>query len=70
VSLSLEAFGLRMNQPDDFRRRQRANLIAMGIVLALVAATVILLVSLHHGIRREECFAAGHHTCAPVEEQK
>lgn len=59
-----------MNQPDDYHRRQRANLIVMGIVIALVAATVVLLVSLHHGIRREECFAAGHRTCAPVEEER
>jgi hypothetical protein len=59
-----------MNEPDEYRQRQRANLIVMGVVVAIVAATVILMVSLHHGIKREECFAAGHHTCAPIDEER
>ena len=60
-----------MDEPaNDYHRRQRANYLVMGIVVLLVAATVALLISLHHGIRRESCFAAGHRTCAPVEEQR
>lgn len=59
-----------MNGPDDYRQRQRANLMVLGIVAAIVVATVILMVLLHHGIKREECFAAGHHTCAPIEEER
>lgn len=59
-----------MPDPDDYRQRQRANLIAMAVVAVLVIATVVLLVTLHHGIRREECFAAGHRTYAPIEETR
>lgn len=59
-----------MNEPDDYRRRQRANLIVMAIVFAIVAGTVVLLIALHQGIKRESCFAAGHRTCAPIEEQQ
>ena len=53
--------------PDDYRDRQRTNLIA--VVAALVIGTVLLLVSLHQGIKQEDCFAAGHRTCAPIEER-
>jgi hypothetical protein len=56
--------------PDDYHQRQRANMLAIAIVVAIVAATVLLLVSLQHGIKRESCFAAGHRTCAPVDEQQ
>jgi hypothetical protein len=55
--------------PDDDRQRQRANLLALAIVAALVLASVVLLISLHQGIKRESCFAAGHRTCAPIDEQ-
>lgn len=55
--------------PDDYRERQRANLIVMAVVAVLIIGTVLLLVSLHEGIKRENCFAAGHRTCAPIEEQ-
>lgn len=53
--------------PDD--QRQRANLIAIAIVVVLVLGSVILLVSLRQGINRENCFAANHRTCAPIDEQ-
>ena len=56
--------------PEDYRQRQRANLIVMGIIVFIIVATVVLLVSLHQGIKRESCFAAGHHTCAPIDEQQ
>ena len=55
--------------PDDYRDRQRTNLIVIAIAAALVIGTVLLLVSLHQGIRQEDCFAAGHRTCAPIEER-
>jgi hypothetical protein len=55
--------------PDDDRQRQRTNLLALAIVAALVLASVVLLISLHQGIKRESCFAAGHRTCAPIDEQ-
>ena len=55
--------------PDDYRQRQRANMLVIAIVVAIVAGSVLLLVSLQQGIKRESCFAAGHRTCAPVEEQ-
>ena len=56
--------------PDDYRQRQRANMLVIAVVVAIVAGSVLLLVSLQQGIKRESCFAAGHRTCAPVEEQK
>lgn len=55
-----------MNQPDD--DRQRTNLIVMGIAVALIAGTVVMMVALRHGLKLEECFAAGHHNCAPIQE--
>ena len=55
--------------PEDYRQRQRANFAVMAIVAILILGTVVLLVSLQHGIKRESCFAAGHHTCAPIEEE-
>lgn len=58
-----------MSEPDDFQTRQRANLIAIAVVAALVIGSVVLLLSLHKGIKQEDCFAAGHHTCAPIQEQ-
>jgi hypothetical protein len=57
-----------MTDPDDYRRRQRANLLVFVIVAVLVLATVALLLALHRGIKREDCFAAGHHGCARIEE--
>lgn len=58
-----------MNESDDdYRARQRMNLLVMAIVAVLVIGMVALLVSLHQGIQREDCFAAGHRTCAPIEE--
>jgi len=59
-----------MSDPsDDFRQRQRANLIAIVVVAALVIGSVVLLVVLQKGIKRETCFAANHRTCAPIDEQ-
>lgn len=55
--------------PDDDRQRQRANLLALVIVLVLVVGSVVLLISLRQGIKRESCFAANHRTCAPINEQ-
>ena len=55
--------------PDDYRDRQRTNLVVIAIVVALVIGTVALLISLHQGIKQEDCFAAGHRTCAPIEER-
>jgi len=59
-----------MNEPDDYRQRQRINLIVLGIVVAIIAATVALLLALHQGIKREDCFAANHRSCAPISEQQ
>jgi hypothetical protein len=65
-------FGAAMSDrpPEDYRVRQRTNLIALLIVVVLVLASVVLLVSLHHGIRQESCFAAAHRNCAPIEEER
>jgi len=60
----------RMTDPnDEYRERQRANLMVIAIVAVLVIGSVVLLLSLHQGINRESCFAAGHRTCAPIDEQ-
>lgn len=65
-------FGALMTDrpPEDYRQRQRANLIVLAVVAVLILGTVGLMVSLHHGIKRESCFAAGHHTCAPISEEQ
>ena len=59
-----------MSEPDDYRQRQRTNLIVLGIVVAIIAATVALLLALHQGIKREDCFASNHRACAPISEQQ
>jgi len=58
-----------MEQPpqDDYDQRQRSNLIAAVVVVALVVGTVLLMLSLKQGIKQEDCFAAGHRTCAPID---
>jgi len=58
-----------MDQPhrDDYNQRQRSNLIAAVVVVALVVCTVLLMLSLKQGIKQEDCFAAGHRACAPVD---
>jgi len=53
--------------PDDYRERQRTNLIVAGIAIALVVVTVGLMLMLRHGTELEDCFAAGHHHCAPID---
>lgn len=57
-----------MTPPPDFRQRQRANRIALVVVAILIVLSVALLLALRHGIKQEDCFAAGHHTCAPIDE--
>lgn len=54
--------------PDDYWQRQRINLVVAAVAVVLVIGTVVLMVSLHQGIQREDCFAAGHRTCAPIDE--
>jgi hypothetical protein len=56
--------------PEDFRQRQRTNLIAIAIVAVLIIGSVVLLMVLHQGIRQETCFAANHRSCAAVDEDK
>lgn len=55
--------------PEDPHRRQRSNTLALIVVAVLVIGSVALLLSLHQGIRQEDCFAAGHRTCAPIDER-
>jgi hypothetical protein len=55
--------------PDDHERRRRNNTIGLVITAVLVIGSVALLLSLHQGIHREDCFAAGHRTCAPIDER-
>lgn len=63
-----ELIVMKQTPPDDFHQRRRANMAALIVVAVLVAGTVVLLISLQNGIKREDCFAAGHHTCAPIDE--
>lgn len=62
------------DQPSDpreeYRRRQRANMVAMVAVTALIVGSIVLLVVLQHGIKQETCFAAGHRGCAPIDERQ
>lgn len=39
----------------------------LGIAVAIVVVTVALMLLLKHGIELEDCFAAGHHHCAPID---
>ena len=53
--------------PDDYDQRQRTNLLVIGVVLLIVVVTVGLMLLLKHGIELQDCFAAGHHNCAPID---
>lgn len=55
--------------PEDYRQRQRTNLLVLAVAAVLVIGTLVLLVSLHQGIKQESCLAAGHRSCAPIYEQ-
>jgi len=55
---------------EEYRRRQRANFIAMAAVAVLILGSIVLLAVLHHGIKQESCFAANHRTCDPIDEQQ
>jgi hypothetical protein len=56
--------------PDKYRQRQRSNMIALIAVVVLIVGSVVLMLSLRQGIRRETCFAASHRACAPISEQQ
>jgi len=53
------------DQDDD--TRWRTNLVVFVAAVALVVVTVILMLMLKHGIAVQDCFAAGHHNCAPID---
>ncbi|MGC9953427.1 MAG: hypothetical protein ABSD21_04010 [Rhizomicrobium sp.] len=53
--------------PDDYDEKQRTNLLVIGVAVFIVVVTVLLMLMLKHGIELQDCFAAGHHNCAPVE---
>jgi hypothetical protein len=63
-----ERYGVTMNE-EDYRQRQRTNLLVLVIAAVLVVGTIALLLSLHRGLRQEDCFAASHRNCAPIEER-
>jgi hypothetical protein len=52
--------------PDDYDRRQWTNLLVLGVAILLVV-TMVLMLMLKHGIELQDCFAAGHHNCAPID---
>lgn len=59
-----------LDPQEEYRRRQRSNIIAIAIVAALVVGSIILLVVLQHGIKQETCFAAGPRGCAAIDEHQ
>ncbi|HEY0265576.1 MAG TPA: hypothetical protein VGC16_02420 [Rhizomicrobium sp.] len=52
---------------EDEDARQRANLIALGLVVLLVAGSIWLIKSYMAGRDRMDCFLAGRHRCAAAE---
>ncbi|MBU6298393.1 MAG: hypothetical protein KGJ79_15910 [Alphaproteobacteria bacterium] len=60
-----------MQKPsDDYGDRQRINLIVFAIAAVIVVATVALMLMLKHGVDLQDCFAAGHRHCAPIDESR
>jgi hypothetical protein len=53
--------------PDDYEQRQRTNFLVFVVAILLVVVTVTLMLLLKHGIELQDCFAAGHHNCAPID---
>ena len=43
------------------------HLLVAGIAVVIVVVTVLLMLMLKHGTQLEDCLAAGHHNCAPVD---
>ena len=56
-------------RPDDEDPRQRANLLALVFLIALVAAAVALLIGLRHATQIQDCVLAHHRNCAPIDSQ-
>jgi hypothetical protein len=57
------------NDHDDDRddRKQRENLMVLGIAVALIVGSVWLLIKYKEYREESDCFLAGHHNCAPVD---
>ncbi|MDE2163178.1 MAG: hypothetical protein KGJ53_08450 [Alphaproteobacteria bacterium] len=56
--------------PDDYGNQQKTNLLVFVIAILIVVMTVGLMLMLRHGIDLQDCFAAGHHHCAPIDESR
>jgi heme/copper-type cytochrome/quinol oxidase subunit 4 len=54
------------NDPDDDDSRQRANLVAIGIVVLLVVGSIWLIKADMASRDQMDCFLAGRHHCGPA----
>ena len=67
MSLSKHENAMDQPPPDDYDQRQRTNLLVIGVAVVIVVVTVLLMLMLKHGTQLEDCLAAGHHNCAPID---
>jgi hypothetical protein len=54
------------NDPDDDDSRQRANLVAIGIVVLLVVGSIWLIRAYMASRSQMDCYLAGRHRCGPA----
>jgi hypothetical protein len=52
---------------DELDRRQQVNIAVLIVVVALVANSVVVMLELKSGLSTEDCIAAGHRNCVPIE---
>jgi hypothetical protein len=53
--------------PDEFAKRQQVNIVVLVLVVAVVAMSVFLMLKLKSGLSTQDCVAAGHRTCVPID---
>jgi hypothetical protein len=56
-----------MSEPDDDAHRSRTNMIVLAAVVALVVLGIVLFKAMKYYSDMQDCAAAGHRDCAPVD---
>jgi hypothetical protein len=55
-----------MPDPDEQNGSQRRSLIALAVIVALFAVSLVLVRELYQGEKLEDCLMSGRTNCAPI----
>lgn len=56
-----------MPDPDEQNRSRRRSLLALAVVVALFALSLVLVRELYQGEKLQDCLMSGRTNCAPIE---